>query len=82
MAASHDHLSWQDSKSSNLAAYAYDSQQRRLHVRFRNGTHGYCANVSPSMHREFATATSHGKFLHAHLRANDKHAWVRTQDDA
>lgn len=72
-------MDWTDSKSSNVAAYAYDQAQQRLHVRFRNGTLGHYENVPPKLHQEFAGAESHGKFIHGRLKAQDKHPWVRAQ---
>jgi hypothetical protein len=73
-------MDWTESQSSNIHSYAYDPATNRLHVRFRNGSRGHYDNVTSTMHQEFHTAKSHGKFLHGRLKGNDKHPWTRAKD--
>lgn len=73
-------MQWTDSKSSNVHSYAHDPATNRLHVRFRNGSVGHYENVSLDMHQEFHKAESHGKFLHARLKSNDKRPWTKAKD--
>lgn len=55
-------------ESSNLESFGWDPVANEFHIRFKGGvTHAY-AGVPEETRRDFALATSKGRFFHEHIR--------------
>ena len=55
-------------QSSNLLSVGYDSDTQTLEIEFRDGGIYQYYGVPEMVYRQLLTATSHGKFFHAHIR--------------
>jgi len=54
--------------SSDLQSVGYDEASRVLEIEFRNNTIYHYFGVPAGEHRGLMSATSHGKYLHAHIK--------------
>ncbi|NSJ90154.1 KTSC domain-containing protein [Coprococcus sp. MSK.21.13] len=54
--------------SSNVYSIGYDSSSSILEVQFNNGSIYQYSNVPYSIYQGLMSATSHGSYLHAHVK--------------
>ena len=60
---------WQEVKSSNIDAIAYDEDEKELHVRFKSGAEYVYFDVSPVVFQGLKDADSKGKYLNEHIKS-------------
>jgi KTSC domain len=70
-------LSWVAAASRTVAHYAYQAEQTRLHIEFRNGDIGYYTQVPRPLFEAFEAALSKGTFIRLHLKSNPSVPWVK-----
>ncbi|MDE2100620.1 MAG: KTSC domain-containing protein [Patescibacteria group bacterium] len=73
-------MEWISVKSSNLAAVAYDKDEKELHVRFLSGAVGYYRNVPRAKWLGLQAANSKGGFVNQHVKP--QHVWVAGEKTA
>ena len=56
------------SQSSHVTAAKYDSFDRKLTIRFRNGSEYTYHGVTPQDHQNFMDASSHGEHFHRFIK--------------
>jgi hypothetical protein len=56
--------------SGHIDAVSYNSMQRRLTVRFKNGSHYHVHDFSPADHDRFMSAPSQGEHYHREIKGN------------
>ena len=63
--------------SSNLRSIGYDETSRVLEIEFKDNTVYQYFSVPAGEHRGLMSATSHGKYLHAHIKGVYQYEKVR-----
>lgn len=64
---------WVEVDSTRVTAIAYDDEEERILVRFRDGTEYYYAMCPPSVWEEFRSpAVSKGRFINDRLNAKPR----------
>lgn len=61
-------MNWKKVRSANIRAIGYDQTSNTLAVRFASGTIYHYADVPEQKHSDLLSASSHGSFLHAHIK--------------
>jgi hypothetical protein len=62
--------------SSNIAEIGYDESSRTLEILFRSGGLDQYFDVPPQEHRGLMNASSHGNYLHNHIKGRYRYARV------
>ncbi len=65
--------------STNVQEFWWNWENRRLFVRFLNGTLGYYANVPLSLAVAFLETSSHGRFVWNRLKDVSAYPWTRLE---
>lgn len=66
-------MQMQPVSSSNISAIGYESSTRTLRIQFHSGTYDYY-DVPESVYQELMSASSHGKYLAAHVKGSYRYA--------
>ena len=62
--------------SSNIAEIGYDKASGTFEILFRNGRLYQYFDVPPQEHSELIKASSHGRYLNAHIKGRYRYARV------
>jgi hypothetical protein len=63
--------------SSNLASVGYDQERHVLEIEFNDGSIYQYFDVPEAEHRSLMSASSHGKYFHAHIRDSYRYDKIR-----
>lgn len=65
-----ENIQWQQVDSSNIAAVAYDADEKRIFVQFKDGAEWAYDNCSQGLYDTFTKAPSIGKFFHSNIKTH------------
>jgi SNF2 family DNA or RNA helicase len=68
-------------KSSNVSMVGYDKKDKTLEVKFHNGGEYKYNKVPKALYRRLLKAKSPGKFLHKHIKKDNKYSYERIEKD-
>lgn len=66
----------QSVQSSNIASIGYESNSQVLEVEFNDGSIYQYFNIPSNVHEGIMSASSHGRYLHAHIK--DQYPYQRS----